>query len=276
MPLPAREKAMKSILSRRSLADLAPTCAITELVPWWRASVAASNALAGEELPLAASPIYNSALRIAALSRTPSHAFVAGYQAAIAILCPRPQRSGDAAAATTTTTPRLPSTLSSFCVTEAGGNKPYHVHTQLSARADGALLLNGEKSFASVGQAADELVITAAVPSATTAPASHVQLALVRIPASATGVTVVPHKPLPFLCEVGHARVVLKDVLIQPEQVLPGDDGFVRYVKPFRTVEDLCIYGAMLAYTCNLLVRVSRNGGKRRACSVFLPLTSWL
>ena len=67
--------------------------------------------------------------------------------------------------------------------------------------------------------------------------------------------------PTVFVPEVPHAALTLAGVAVSTADLLPGD-GYDRYVKPFRTVEDLHVHGALLGY----LVGVSwRHGFPREA-----------
>ena len=66
--------------------------------------------------------------------------------------------------------------------------------------------------------------------------------------------------PTAFVPEVPHAQLQFKDVNIDAGQILPGD-GYASYVKPFRTVEDIHVNAAILAY----LVREARRLGWPRA-----------
>ena len=50
-----------------------------------------------------------------------------------------------------------------------------------------------------------------------------------------------------FVPEVPHARVQLDAVRVDAAALLPGD-GYERYVKPFRTIEDAHVTLAVLAY----------------------------
>ena len=59
-----------------------------------------------------------------------------------------------------------------------------------------------------------------------------------------------------FVPEVPHARVQLQGVRVDAAALLPGD-GYARYVKPFRTVEDIHVTLAVLAY----LLREARHRG---------------
>jgi hypothetical protein len=53
--------------------------------------------------------------------------------------------------------------------------------------------------------------------------------------------------PTRFVPEVPHARIRLENVRVAPHDVLAGD-AYERYVKPFRTVEDIHVHAATLAY----------------------------
>jgi hypothetical protein len=78
----------------------------------------------------------------------------------------------------------------------------------------------------------------------------------VRVDAHATGVTCVAMPETPFTPEIPHFQVALDDVEIDADAVLPGD-GYARYVKPFRTVEDAHVCAAAAAH----LLRISRASG---------------
>jgi acyl-CoA dehydrogenase len=51
----------------------------------------------------------------------------------------------------------------------------------------------------------------------------------------------------PFAPEIPHANVTLAGVHVAARDVLEGD-GYERYVKPFRTIEDTHVVGALLGY----------------------------
>jgi hypothetical protein len=62
--------------------------------------------------------------------------------------------------------------------------------------------------------------------------------------------------PTRFVPEVPHARLAFDGVAVAHEDVLPGD-GYERYIKPFRSVEDIHVTAAVLAY---LLAEAGRRG----------------
>jgi hypothetical protein len=73
-----------------------------------------------------------------------------------------------------------------------------------------------------------------------------------------------------FVPEVPHARVVLSAVPVDTSALLPGD-GYADYVKPFRTLEDIHVTLAVLAY----LLREARQRDwpaeiSERACALLL------
>lgn len=78
--------------------------------------------------------------------------------------------------------------------------------------------------------------------------------------------------PTKFVPEVPHAQLRFENVKIAPAEILRGD-GYSDYVKPFRTVEDIYVNAAVLAY----LVREARrlawpDTWVERCCSLLLLL----
>lgn len=161
------------------------------------------------------------------------YAFVAGYRAAI----DAGFGAGDRAAA--------------LCVTEAGGNHPRAIETRL----DGSTLA-GTKSFVTLGDRAELLWIAAtAGPGADGRP----QIRVVAIERDSPGVTLEPAAAIPFAPEVPHARVILDGVAV-PDQPGLVEDGYPR-IKAFRTVEDIHVHAAAVAY----LIGAGRRAGREAA-----------
>ncbi len=148
-----------------------------------------------------------------------------------------------------------PDVPSALCVTESAGGHPRAMQTTLLHEPDG-LRLDGEKSFVTLGEFARVLHVVARVPDGGERPT----LVLVQVPSNTAGVTFTPLALPPIAPEVPHARVRFENVRLPPEAALPGD-GYDRYVKPFRTVEDIYV---MLAVT-GWLLRVARSGGAERS-----------
>jgi alkylation response protein AidB-like acyl-CoA dehydrogenase len=175
-----------------------------------------------------ASPI-DDALLEGASAATIAAAFAAGYGAALRALVPSLPRDARAC----------------LCATEAGGAHPRAISTTLAPAPDGdGYLVDGEKRFVTGGPLADLLLVVA-----TTGldEAGRPKLRLVRVPARAEGVTLTEMPPLSFVPEIPHAEVRFAGVRVGADALLPGD-GYARYVKPFRTIEDLHVHGALLAW----------------------------
>lgn len=174
------------------------------------------------------------AIRTGPLADRLGFAFVAGYHAALSCLV---TMSGSKR--------RMPA-RASFAVTESGGTHPRAILTRLTPdpRRDEMLLLDGEKTFATLGSVADVLLVAATEG---TGPDGRPKIRVVRVGARASGVTIEPREGTPFAPEVPHARVKLEGVAVSPSDVLPGD-GYARYVKPFRTIEDIHVLAATLAW----------------------------
>jgi hypothetical protein len=64
---------------------------------------------------------------------------------------------------------------------------------------------------------------------------------------AAPGVSVHSMSEIRFIPEVAHAEVQFERVPVAAHDLLEGD-GYARYVKPFRTIEDLHVHAAILAY----------------------------
>jgi hypothetical protein len=160
------------------------------------------------------------------------YAFAAGYPAALQHLVPDVS---------------LPC---AFCVTEEGGNHPRAIQTTLERAGDG-FVLRGSKSFVTLGDLAADLVIAAR---AGNKPDGLPDLAVVRIPRGRAGIELTAHPPTPFAPEVPHARIELRGVEVRPEERLPGD-GYLDFVKPFRTIEDIHVLGAAIGYLIGVAMR---------------------
>lgn len=120
----------------------------------------------------------------------------------------------------------------SFAATEAGGAHPKAMATRLEGG-----VLRGEKTFATMATVARAILVVATAESG--------KLCVARIRPDAPGVSIAERPATPFTPELPHAKVTLADVT--PDEVLPGD-GYDLYVKPFRTVEDVHVLAAALAF----------------------------
>jgi alkylation response protein AidB-like acyl-CoA dehydrogenase len=165
-------------------------------------------------------------------------AFASGYQAALRALVPGLLADGAVAA---------------LCVTEEGGNRPRDIATTISERPEGGFTLTGAKRWTTLGPDSTLLLVAGRVAGS---PAERPVLRVALVPAATPGLTLDPMAPTRFVPEVPHARVRLDGVRLPAEALLPGD-GYDAYVKPFRTIEDVHVTLAVLAY----LLREARARG---------------
>lgn len=163
-------------------------------------------------------------------------AFLAGYRAALQRLDPTLSRA-------------------SLCATEEGGAHPRAIRSRIEPR-DGAFVLSGVKSFATLASHAQALLVVASVGESD----GKNRLRVARIPSARAGVTIRERAPLPFAPELPHAELMLESVRVEASEILDGD-GYERVLKPFRTVEDAHVLAATVGY----LVQIARRFGPMEA-----------
>lgn len=139
--------------------------------------------------------------------------------------------------------------ITALCATEDGGNHPRAITTTLVADGDG-YVVTGRKRWATIASEASALLVVASVGRDA---AGRNQLRVVRVPASAAGVRI-HASAAPFVPEIPHAAIELDHVRVPADAVLPGD-GYEAYLKPFRTVEDLHVHGAVVGYLVGVALR---------------------
>lgn len=162
-----------------------------------------------------------------------AYAFVGGYESALRLLVPE-----------------LPmDKLAAICVTEEGGAHPRAIKSRLddtSEKVDGevAWVLNGEKKFITCAEEAQLFIVVA---STGIDESGKNRLRLVIIDRETPGTTIVPMETLPFVPEISHGRLQFRDVVVKKSRALTGD-GYINYIKPFRTIEDIHVFGAILGH----------------------------
>lgn len=156
------------------------------------------------------------------------YAFLAGYRAALSKLDPSLGRA-------------------SLAASETGGAHPRAIETTLRPHDD-AFVLDGDKTFATLASAADVLLVVAS--RGKDGDRNHLQIA--RIPSKREGVTIRDRDPIAFAPEIPHARVALRSVRVEPSEILEGD-GYTRWLKPFRTTEDVHVIAAWLGHVVRLV-----------------------
>ncbi len=211
-----------------------PATPVDALAPWWEAH---------RELPRVAS-MWRAALGGFGAAGM-AWAFASGYQEAMRALASRI----DAAPA--------PDLRRALCATEAGGNHPRAIETRL--RGDAApFVLEGEKTYVSLGPAAEALWVIAQRAEPRAAVEGRKRLVAVRVEATAPGVELEALPPGPFVPELPHARVRFREVEVHAAMCVEGD-GYLRVLKPFRTIEDLHVMAAVLG---QLIAQMRRAGAK--------------
>lgn len=170
---------------------------------------------------------FDAAMLVAVSADRLAWAFASAYQAALRVLVPG-----------------LPADrLVALCVTEAGGGHPRAVQTTLTQQA-GHTRITGTKRFVTMGPYAELLLVVAREPS----DADRPRLRLARLPADREGVRLEEGPAVPFCPEIPHGSAALDEVQAGPLEV-SHDDAYTSVVKPFRTVEDILVIAAALAYT---------------------------
>jgi acyl-CoA dehydrogenase len=150
-------------------------------------------------------------------------AFAAGYRSALLAM------TGEAGHA-------------ALCITEQGGAHPRAIETRLERRGD-ELALTGTKAWATLAGSARTLLVAASIGR----EGDRNELRMVRVPVDAKGVRVEAVPATPFTPEIPHSRVTFDAVAVPSSAVLEGD-GYTRWIKPFRTVEDIHVMAAAAAY----------------------------
>lgn len=163
----------------------------------------------------------------------------------------------------------------SFCVTEekegVPSTHPRTIETRLQRSAQSTATVTGTKTFATLAAHAERWVVIAS--EGHDADGRNLLRAVV-IERGARGVTLVARPPLPFTPEIPHARLELVDA--QVAEILEGD-GYERYVKPFRTVEDAHVTLAIAAYAYGEALRQPSAEATRWNASALLgPMESLL
>jgi alkylation response protein AidB-like acyl-CoA dehydrogenase len=162
------------------------------------------------------------------LAPCPAYAFAVGYWAALHRLLPElPKES-----------------VPALCISERHGAHPAKITCRLEKEGTG-WRLNGKKHFVTCGNEADLLLVAA---TSGTDPDGKNRLKLVSVNKEKKGIALKPlEKPIDILPEISHGVVELTNAAVESTDILPGD-GYLKYIKPFRTIEDLHVMAAILGY----------------------------
>ncbi|MFZ5570217.1 MAG: acyl-CoA dehydrogenase family protein [Thermodesulfobacteriota bacterium] len=162
-----------------------------------------------------------------------AYAFAAGYGAALQALVPG--LPGDK--------------IACFCITEEGGGHPRFIKTSLAPAGGGAeggkrWTVTGRKKFITCAAEADLFLVAASTgPS----PDGKNQIRMVTVRRETPGIEIQLMRNLRLVPEISHGEVFFREVSVQAADLLPGD-GYLEYIKPFRTIEDLHVSAAILGH----------------------------
>jgi hypothetical protein len=106
------------------------------------------------------------------------------------------------------------------------------------------------------------------------------------------GVAIGSRKPLPFAPELPHGTVTLRSVLVRDTSltslspstsVVLSGDGYVRWLRPFRTIEDIHVQAAFVAYVIRSAryalydyTKNNHDGSKSKSIEEIHDLLQWL
>jgi alkylation response protein AidB-like acyl-CoA dehydrogenase len=153
-----------------------------------------------------------------------------------------------------------PMRLGALCATEMGGAHPRAIETRLENSA-----LYGTKAFVTFGMEAEQLIVIASE----SRTEDRNQLRAVLIDRDAPGLFFEPLGETPFVPEISHATLRMDGAR---GRVLEGD-GYLAYLKPFRTIEDTHVLAAALAHMVGLGNMLKLEGAFfERSASVLLAL----
>lgn len=169
------------------------------------------------------------AIRMASQADRMAWVFASAYQAALRALVP------DAPA----------DELLSLCVTEDAGNWPRDIQTRIDPLPDGGWQVHGCKRWAMLGPVPTTLLVVGA--SAIKTAQDTPNLRVVKVAGGSTGLSIQHVHNTRFIPEAPHCAVDLNHVRLRPQALLPGD-GYLDYMKPFRTLEDIYVTAATLVY----------------------------
>ena len=157
--------------------------------------------------------LFTRLVRSACLAGGQANAIVAGHQSAIRRLFPETPAEA----------------VTAFCVSEAKGPHPKHIHTKLDQAAG---TITGEKMWGTMAPPADRLYVAASIGEVE----GQNQLRMVGVD---TGQASIEQIPLPPERQAG--AVPICDLKFTATEVasVSDDDAYVTYIKPFRLIEDV-------------------------------------
>lgn len=221
-----------------------PSMSFDNPAAWWASHLSRTAAFEA--------PIDRAIVGALAVDRV-AWAFAGGYVAALQQMIPSLPRDA----------------FASLAATEESGAHPRAIHTAVhEGRVRGAkrwVTMPGDEGTPSL------FFVVARRPEVDAA--GRPQLVLVRVRSDAPGV-IVKRSSAPFVPELSHGELSL-DVAVDESDVLPGD-GYADYLKPFRTVEDLHVHGALVGLMLGYAQRADGPKPPRERLLAALVGIRWL
>ncbi|MFO0554533.1 MAG: acyl-CoA dehydrogenase family protein [Polyangiaceae bacterium] len=187
---------------------------------------------------------FDAALVHAARADRVGFAFVAAYLSATRLLAARLHV-------------RAPRTARfALAATEDGGGHPRAIATTLTTATDAPMTLRGVKTFATLADEATHILVIARDGELDGRP----NLKAVVVPRERAGMRMTRVPDTPFCPEIHHARVELDGVRVEADKIVSGD-AYTTVLKPFRTVEDIFVQGAGLAFVAASASRAHTGDG---------------
>jgi acyl-CoA dehydrogenase len=179
-------------------------------------------------------------------------AFASGYQAALHALVPDAPDDR----------------ICAFCVTESEGNSPRAIKSSLRKDRNG-WVLSGAKRWTTLGPEGSIFFVAARDEAAS---GERAAIKIVKVPSDSAGLKIEVMPEMNFVPEVPHARLQFENLKIAETAILRGD-GYAMYVKPFRTVEDIYVNAAILAYLAREARRLAwRQDWLERCVAILVSL----
>ncbi len=140
-----------------------------------------------------------------------------------------------------------PQQWAAMCVTEVKGNHPKQLTTQVTD--DG--VVTGHKSFVTMGEQAQQLIVVAKADDPQENQVNHPTLKAVLLQQSTQGIQIQGLENMKLVPDVPHASMQLEGA---QGVVLPGD-GHTDYSKRFRYLEDIHVLMSFVALILSISVR---------------------
>lgn len=160
-------------------------------------------------------------------------AFAIGYRCALQALLPELKQDQWAA----------------FCATELKGNHPKQIETHVNGEG----IIHGHKTFVSMGTKAQQLIVLAKAGEQDARPV----LKAVLVNAAQDEMRISDMPDLGMIPDIPHGQLMISGAR---GEVLSGD-GYLKYSKRFRTLEDVHVLASFVSFIISMVVRYKLSDG---------------